>query len=375
MATTTQLQATKIETQQSQKEVTVNAAFDVFDKAIAGRVSKAITTADVTLTDDEARNAVIELTGTLTGNRNLIVPARAKLFVIHNGTSGSYTVTVKTPSGTGVAVQQGYASLIRCDGTNVIFALGKGSGSTNYLREDGTWAAPGGGGGGDSTLKSAYGSRAAASNDGNLFLPTDGLTIERDTGSVYEPWGPIFPLTAPPVVADFAWVNQGSAAASDSKGTLSMTAPTNSGDSLRVLKKSAPSTPYTIIAAILPTLIGANYCKASLCWRESSSGKIIDFGVGFSTSFQLSATKWTNATTYSADYASATLLPLTVVFLRIADDGANRECSYSADGQNWIQIHSVGRTDFMTADEVGILLNVNNTNYTAAMTLLSWQQL
>lgn len=123
MATTQYLQATKIETQQSQKEVTANAAFDIFDKAIAGRLSKAITSADVTLSTDEARHAVIELTGTLTGNRNLIVPASSKFYLIQNLTSGAFTVTVKTPAGTGVVVAQGKRAFLYSDATNVVTSL------------------------------------------------------------------------------------------------------------------------------------------------------------------------------------------------------------------------------------------------------------
>ena len=122
MATTTNLTATKLEASQSQKEVTANAAFDVFDKAIAGMLSKTINTADVTLTTDEARNAIIALSGTLTGNRNLIVPAVSKIYVIRNNTSGSYTVTVKTAAGTGVVVTQGAQAIVYCDGTNVLLA-------------------------------------------------------------------------------------------------------------------------------------------------------------------------------------------------------------------------------------------------------------
>lgn len=124
MATTTNLTATKIEASQSQKEVTANAAFDIFDKAIAGALSQSITTADVTLTTDQGRNAVIALSGTLTGNRNLIVPTVSKIYLIYNNTSAAYTVTVKTSGGTGVVVPQGGRMFVYCDGTNVVSITG-----------------------------------------------------------------------------------------------------------------------------------------------------------------------------------------------------------------------------------------------------------
>lgn len=120
MSATANLTITKISASQAQKEVTANDAFDILDKAIAGTLAKSITSSDVTLSADEARNAIISLSGTLTGNRNLIVPAVSKIYLIKNATSGAFTITVKTPSGTGVVVAQGTQAFVYCDGTNVI---------------------------------------------------------------------------------------------------------------------------------------------------------------------------------------------------------------------------------------------------------------
>lgn len=83
------------------------------------QASVSITTADVTLTAAQARCNIIVLSGTLTGNRNLIVPNNWQGTVI-NSTSGSYTVTVKTSAGTGVTVTQSSAAVVAADGTNVV---------------------------------------------------------------------------------------------------------------------------------------------------------------------------------------------------------------------------------------------------------------
>jgi hypothetical protein len=63
-----------------------------------------------------------------------------------------------------------------------------------------------------------------------------------------------------------------------------------------------------------------------------------------------------------------------VAFIRIADNGTNRLCSYSVDGQNWFQFHSVGRTDFLTATEVGFFANDASNTYECGITLLSWKE-
>jgi len=100
------------------------------EKAFSALLSKAITTADVTLTTAEAmEQGVVRLTGTPTAARNLIVPAKAKVYFIDNDTAGSFAVTVKTASGTGVALPSGTNGALFCDGVNVVsIASGTGGG-------------------------------------------------------------------------------------------------------------------------------------------------------------------------------------------------------------------------------------------------------
>lgn len=70
---------------------------------------------------DEARNAVLRITGTLTtATRNVICPASPKIYIVSNETTGGYALTIKTPGGTGVSVPNGSRLLVYCDGTNVV---------------------------------------------------------------------------------------------------------------------------------------------------------------------------------------------------------------------------------------------------------------
>jgi hypothetical protein len=61
------------------------------------------TTLDITdATISNGRNAVIKLTGTITGNITVTIPdSTEKLYTIINGTVGVFTVEFKTVSGTG----------------------------------------------------------------------------------------------------------------------------------------------------------------------------------------------------------------------------------------------------------------------------------
>lgn len=104
-----------------------NAFVSMIEEAIAGMSSFSVAGADVTLSTannstDQARMAILNVSGILTVNRNVIVPAVSKFYLVYNGTTGAYTVTVKTAAGTGVTVTQGKAQWVWCDGVNVLAA-------------------------------------------------------------------------------------------------------------------------------------------------------------------------------------------------------------------------------------------------------------
>lgn len=71
-------------------------------------------------TTAEARCAILvaENGAGLSAAGEIICPAASKIYVLDNNTS--YTITLKTSGGTGVAVPAGGASLLVCDGTNVV---------------------------------------------------------------------------------------------------------------------------------------------------------------------------------------------------------------------------------------------------------------
>lgn len=71
---------------------------------------------------DEARNAVLVVTGTLTVTRSLIVPTSNKFYAVRNATTGGQSILVRTSGGTGVTLPSGFTQLMYCDGTNVVLA-------------------------------------------------------------------------------------------------------------------------------------------------------------------------------------------------------------------------------------------------------------
>ena len=72
----------------------------------------------------ESRAAILNLTDTtsdLSGAGTVICPAVSKVYIVKNATG--QTITVKTASGSGIAIPDGTTGFVYCDGTNVLEAL------------------------------------------------------------------------------------------------------------------------------------------------------------------------------------------------------------------------------------------------------------
>lgn len=109
----------------------------LIEESIAGVASITMTDADYTLTavngaTDEARQAVLLISGTLSANRNIICPTQEKIYIVKNATTGGYSLTIKTASGTGVTVTNGNTAFIYCDGTNFHFAFDQFSSTASF---------------------------------------------------------------------------------------------------------------------------------------------------------------------------------------------------------------------------------------------------
>lgn len=87
-----------------------------------GSTSVAMSNTDVTLTDtqyvsNQARNMIINITGTATANHSIIVPDRKKAYVVNNqGDPGAFTVTFKASGGTGFTLTKNTRYIVQMDG-------------------------------------------------------------------------------------------------------------------------------------------------------------------------------------------------------------------------------------------------------------------
>lgn len=105
-----------------------NLNYDMLEAAIAGTVTISTTSGTVVLTNvdytnDQAKKAILYCNGALVGNLILEIPNASKTYWVYNNTTGSYTVSIKTNSGSAKTITQGAAANLYCDGSNTVVFL------------------------------------------------------------------------------------------------------------------------------------------------------------------------------------------------------------------------------------------------------------
>lgn len=90
--------------------------------AHTGRLALAMTDANTTLSQAQAANNILEFTGTLTIQRNIVVPLAEKNYIVYNGTTGGFGLQFIPPSGTGIVVAAGKRAIVYANGVNVVRA-------------------------------------------------------------------------------------------------------------------------------------------------------------------------------------------------------------------------------------------------------------
>lgn len=107
--------------------------FELVDAAIAGiETINATGSGDITLTtnngaSDQARKAILAFTGTPAVDRNVVVPALSKTYVVFNNTSANNLVFKASGSSEEIPVSYGEKAFIFCDGTDLYELINTGS--------------------------------------------------------------------------------------------------------------------------------------------------------------------------------------------------------------------------------------------------------
>jgi microcystin-dependent protein len=109
----------------------LNAGLQVVDDAIGGVLSSAVTGGTLDLSGSpppagpsQVRHSQLLFAGVLTSNQTIIVPNLPKKWLIRNGTSGAFSLFVKTPGGAHVTqIPQGDVKEVFCDGADGVYRV------------------------------------------------------------------------------------------------------------------------------------------------------------------------------------------------------------------------------------------------------------
>ena len=163
-------------------------------------------------------------------------------------------------------------------------------------------------------------------------------------------------------VADFTWVNQGSAAAVDIQQGFKVTIPRTTGLDVRSFVMTAPTAPYTITVALGHSNT-APRGSLDLPWigvgfRENSSSKFSTIRVHGNA---ISLSNYTAPSTASSTPLNIAFYTKQVdlVYFKIEDDNTDLKYFFSNNGIEWIELYSEARGSFFTTapDRVGLFFN------------------
>lgn len=191
------------------------------------------------------------------------------------------------------------------------------------------------------------------------------------------------PIALPTALS--TWVNQGTATLTSFGPFQGITAPTDGGTvtaRMRV-KTLANTSNYTVTFLLDATNMATQFGLFGVCLYDSVGGRYIFAGFagrgstasgGTAVSQTINVSKFTSVTAFSADYIQYPYPNPGKIWIRIKDDGTNRITSISMDGYVFQQIHSVGRTDFVTPNSVGFMAMANSTVFSAICSCLSFTE-
>ncbi len=126
-----------------------NTNLQILEQAASGYISVDVASSDVALAlsnhaVSNGKNLYFKFTGTLAANRTVTMPDSAeRVFIVEDATTRStsnYTLTIKTVSGTGIALPVGSKCLVYSDGTNINLGIrqkGYYTPTTAYTAVDG----------------------------------------------------------------------------------------------------------------------------------------------------------------------------------------------------------------------------------------------
>lgn len=226
-----------------------------------------------------------------------------------------------------------------------------------------------------------YGTRsampaAAPENNGAQYYCTDCDAVYQSNGTQWTKirvGGQAAPGIADPPSTGWSTVNLSTDMfANHLDGALLTTASAGSDNWRLRVRPLSPSSNYTAQFYLDPSFVDAGTWRSGIVLRNSSSGSFVAlYFLRSSGSYSVTVDKWTAAGTFGSTYVTSGVFNSVPRWLRFRDDGTNRYAEYSYNAVEWITAHSVGRTDFITPDQIGWGASNTSTTKTGYLRLRS----
>lgn len=211
----------------------------------------------------------------------------------------------------------------------------------------------GGGGGGGGTLIGTNAALPAPSVDGRLYFTTDSPLLYRDTGSIWNSFGPLYPLTDPNLQTWTA-MNTGGSTVTPSNGHRVLDMPTQSANVGEYIGGLTSNYSVELGFMVSGGRGGGRGGGYSLGAFFTDGTKLETFYSDFNGGAGWAIYDWTDATTFSTTVLAKTFVSWSNPwFLKLTDDGVNRHFYQSSNGTDWVLMFSRGRTVFLTATGAG----------------------
>ncbi len=208
--------------------------------------------------------------------------------------------------------------------------------------------------GGGGNIYTNFSALPAAGTRGTVVYFTDSPYVAVDNGVSYDYYFD-GELVYPP--STNGWTVAQAYSLSLSGGYLTVSG-TNTTPLITVLT-NIPAFPFTVTACIGYPTDSPVYAGAGLTWSDGT--KLGPSYYNYDTSdpspyYNVKPQKWSNTSTFSASYAATFPCRATDKFwIQLRDDGTNRATYFSTKNSNYVLVHTVSRTDYLTPTLCGFV--------------------
>lgn len=191
-----------------------------------------------------------------------------------------------------------------------------------------------------------------------------------------------------PTTYSWSWVNQalsggGNAVITATGASLNISSALENADNWHFRIKALPhggTTPYSAIIHRIPLMLPVAYSGVMVGWMDNVAhtfAGVPQYHDASSSALTTASSKGSlggGLYSITANYVALPFSPTYYNWIKLEDDGVNRNIYLSADGNVWVLFHSIGRTDFLTADKLFFAVQARNATYGASHFIDSWEE-